>query len=162
LYACVVIQPLDHGTNRVIVKAKPVLEEQIGHTEPKIVSDRNLPTMARQLALHSNVCICVMFCLMCYQNLWVIRGFNNFFFFFLEWFPQLASLIFQSTSASQSPYASNWLERLRKIKQLRSRLEPECGGAGGGSGSASESSEFPNTSPKQKQPFHVVDFTEFV
>ena len=49
------IEPLDHRTNRVIVKAKPVLADQIGHTEPKIVSDQNLPIMARQLALHSNV-----------------------------------------------------------------------------------------------------------
>ncbi|CAG7833459.1 unnamed protein product [Allacma fusca] len=55
LYACVVIEPLDHKTNRVIVKAKPILSDLIGHTEPKIVSDQNLPILARQWALHSNL-----------------------------------------------------------------------------------------------------------
>jgi tuberous sclerosis protein 2 len=55
LYACVVVEPLDHKTNRVIVKAKPILSELIGHTEAKIVSDQNLPILARQWALHSNL-----------------------------------------------------------------------------------------------------------
>ena len=54
------VEPLDHGTNRVLVKAKPVLAEQIGHNEPKIVSDQNLPIMSRQLALHSNVSVNIM------------------------------------------------------------------------------------------------------
>lgn len=49
------IQPLDHKTNRLIIKFKPNLAEHVGHTEPKIVSDQNLPIMARQLALHLNV-----------------------------------------------------------------------------------------------------------
>jgi tuberous sclerosis protein 2 len=59
LYAWVIITPLDHRTNRVVVKALPVLADHIGHTEAKIVSDQNLPTLARQLALHSNVNIFV-------------------------------------------------------------------------------------------------------
>lgn len=50
-----IIQPLDHRTNRVFVKAKPTLAENIGHSDVKIVSDQNLPIMARQLALHSNL-----------------------------------------------------------------------------------------------------------
>lgn len=54
-YACVVIQPLDHGTNQVIVKTREDLAEHIGHSEPKIVSDQNLAILARQLALHANV-----------------------------------------------------------------------------------------------------------
>jgi len=49
------IQPLDHKTNRVMVKARPDLAEHIGHTDVKIVSDQNLAIMARQLALHANV-----------------------------------------------------------------------------------------------------------
>ena len=94
LYACVVIQPLDHRTNRVIVKAKPGLADLIGHTEPKIVSDKNLPIMARQWALHSN----------------------------------LASHIFQNMQRPGADlYASNWLERLRHIKRLRTRLTQEAG-----------------------------------
>lgn len=54
-YACVVIQPLDHGTNQVIVKTREDLAEHIGHSEPKTVSDQNLAILARQLALHANV-----------------------------------------------------------------------------------------------------------
>lgn len=54
-YACVVIQPLDHGTNRVTVQAREELAEHIGHSEPKIISDQNLAILARQLALHANV-----------------------------------------------------------------------------------------------------------
>lgn len=49
------IEPLDHRTNRVTVKIKPNLEEYVGDTESKIVSDQNLSIVARQLALHSNV-----------------------------------------------------------------------------------------------------------
>ncbi|XP_048507911.1 tuberin isoform X2 [Athalia rosae] len=54
-YACVVIQPLDHGTNRVTVQAREELAEHIGHSEPKIISDQNLAILARQLALHANL-----------------------------------------------------------------------------------------------------------
>jgi len=88
LHVCVIIRPLDHKTNRIVVKAvTPDLAADIGHTEAKIVSDQNLPTLARQLALHSN----------------------------------LASTIFQKSKKAES-YASNWLERLRHIKRLKSRL----------------------------------------
>ncbi|ODM95089.1 Tuberin, partial [Orchesella cincta] len=88
LYACVIIQPLDHRTNRVFVKAKPSVVEDIGHTDVKIVSDQNLPVMARQMALHSN----------------------------------LASVIHKKLATNAEPYASNWLERLRAIKRLRTRV----------------------------------------
>ncbi|KAI4483781.1 hypothetical protein M0804_008041 [Polistes exclamans] len=54
-YACVVIQPLDHGTNQVMVQAREELAEHIGHSEPKIISDENLAILARQLALHANL-----------------------------------------------------------------------------------------------------------
>ncbi|KAK2584988.1 hypothetical protein KPH14_008518 [Odynerus spinipes] len=54
-YACVVIQPLDHGTNQVTVQAREELAEHIGHSEPKIISDQNLAILARQLALHANL-----------------------------------------------------------------------------------------------------------
>lgn len=54
-YACVVIQPLDHGTNQVMVQAREELAEHIGHSEPKIISDQNLAILSRQLALHANV-----------------------------------------------------------------------------------------------------------
>lgn len=54
-YACVIIQPLDHGTNQVTVQARDDLAEHIGHSEPKIISDQNLGILSRQLALHANV-----------------------------------------------------------------------------------------------------------
>ncbi|XP_020281635.1 tuberin [Pseudomyrmex gracilis] len=54
-YACVVIQPLDHGTNQVTVQAREELAEHIGHSEPKITSDQNLALLSVQLALHANL-----------------------------------------------------------------------------------------------------------
>jgi hypothetical protein len=60
----VVIQPLDHSTNQVIVKTREDLTEHIGHSEPKIVSDQNLAILARQLALHANVSL---FCQLLYR-----------------------------------------------------------------------------------------------
>lgn len=55
------------------------------------------------------------------------------------------------------PYASNWLERLRHIKRLRSRLFPDSG--------LSSSEELSNEAPllpitSMKRLFE--DFTEFV
>lgn len=91
-YANVIIQPLDHNTNRVIVKAKDEVSEYVGHNEPKIISDQNLGILARQLALHAN----------------------------------LASMVIRSLKLQgQDPYASNWLERLRKIKHLRNKVLQE-------------------------------------
>ncbi|XP_046387021.1 tuberin [Ischnura elegans] len=117
-YACVVIQPLDHGTNKVTVKTKEELAEHIGHSEPRIISDQNVAILARQLALHAN----------------------------------LASLISCSLKAmGQSPYASNWLERLRQIKRLRSKVIQEMqpsgvtGGEGGSSAFSPDGGDF--TSP---------------
>jgi len=56
IYACVIIVPLDHGSNRVFIDCKPELDEPLGHVkEPKIVSDRNLAVVVRQLALHCNL-----------------------------------------------------------------------------------------------------------
>ncbi|XP_017881114.1 tuberin isoform X2 [Ceratina calcarata] len=54
-YACVVIQPLDHGTNQVTVQVKEELAKHIRHSEPKIISDQNLAILSRQLALHANL-----------------------------------------------------------------------------------------------------------
>ena len=51
----IIIQPLDHNTNKVTVKAKDDLTELIGHSEPKIVSDQNVAILTRQLAIHANV-----------------------------------------------------------------------------------------------------------
>jgi len=54
-YASVVIQPMDMGSNKVTVKARDELAELFGNAPAKIVSDENLPILARQLALHATV-----------------------------------------------------------------------------------------------------------
>ncbi|CAH0564266.1 unnamed protein product [Brassicogethes aeneus] len=91
-FAAIVIQPLDHNTNRVVVKVKDKLKNFISISEPKLVSDQNVAILARQLALHCN----------------------------------LASLVVSSLERHQTdPYASNWLERLRKIKNVRNKILQE-------------------------------------
>ncbi|XP_062133679.1 tuberin isoform X1 [Drosophila sulfurigaster albostrigata] len=86
-YACVIVEPLELNSNRVYVKARSEISKFVCHPEPRIVSDRSAPLLARQMALHAN----------------------------------LASLVYQSVQ-KKNPYASNWLERLRKLKRLRSQL----------------------------------------
>ncbi|KAL7732977.1 hypothetical protein ACLKA6_002787 [Drosophila palustris] len=86
-YACVIVEPLELNSNRVYVKARSDISKFVSHPEPRIVSDRSAPLLARQMALHAN----------------------------------LASLVYQSVQ-QDNPYASNWLERLRKLKRLRSQL----------------------------------------
>ncbi|CAH1389862.1 unnamed protein product [Nezara viridula] len=54
-YAVVVVEPLDLGTNQIIVKAKEELHQHINHTEYKVVSDHSVAILARQLAVHSNL-----------------------------------------------------------------------------------------------------------
>jgi hypothetical protein len=43
------------GTNLVSIRAKGDIEDYFKHHEPKIISDRGAPLLARQLALHANV-----------------------------------------------------------------------------------------------------------
>lgn len=81
----------------------------------------------------------------------------------------MASLIYQSLQKDNAdPYASNWLERLRKIKTIRLRLEEDLrkSNVGGLNDPAAEynssSSNAANTNLPQKKHFHVDDFTEFV
>jgi len=56
MFACVVVTPMGHGTNQVTVKIKDDLTEHLGSAQvTRIISDQNLPTLVRQLALHANV-----------------------------------------------------------------------------------------------------------
>jgi len=56
IHACVVITPLDQGSNRVEIQCKPELNEPLEHIkDPRIVSDRNLAVLVRQVALHCNL-----------------------------------------------------------------------------------------------------------
>lgn len=67
-------------------------------------------------------------------------------------FLQLASLVAQSLKNQLSdPYASNWLERLRKIKNVRTKILQDM---------KNEESNFPgDDSYKSKK--HMDDFTEY-
>lgn len=56
-YACVEIQPLDHGSNQVTLRIRDILKDLGLTSEPRVVSDLNLGILARQLALHANVSI---------------------------------------------------------------------------------------------------------
>ncbi|XP_017841753.2 tuberin [Drosophila busckii] len=99
-YACVIVEPLELNSNRVYVKARPEISKFVCQAEPRIVSDRSAPLLARQMALHAN----------------------------------LASLVYQSVQ-KKNPYASNWLERLRKLKRLRTQLIEQLNSQQSGSGS---------------------------
>ncbi|XP_076271400.1 TSC complex subunit tuberin isoform X2 [Rhynchophorus ferrugineus] len=55
-FACIIIHPLDHNVNRVIVKIKSDLQDlDVVGNEAKVVSDQNLATYVRQTALHHNL-----------------------------------------------------------------------------------------------------------
>jgi len=117
-YAVVVVEPLEHGSNQVIVKARDELVQHICHTDYKIISDHSVAILARQLALHSN----------------------------------LASMIVsQMNIKGREPFASNWLERLRQIKRLQSKLVQELG-------SSDERSHRITASTRRSQ---MDDFTEY-
>ncbi|EDW70416.2 tuberin [Drosophila virilis] len=130
-YACVIVEPLELNSNRVYVKARSEISKFVCHSEPRIVSDRSAPILARQMALHAN----------------------------------LASLVYQSVE-NTNPYASNWLERMRKLKRLRSQLienqkkqqqqqQQKSGSASSGIGIASSSAASTDVEDQR------ADFTKF-
>lgn len=55
------MEPLEHGIDQITVKVRDELREHVGHQEPKIVSDKNAAMLARQLAIHTDVCINFLF-----------------------------------------------------------------------------------------------------
>jgi len=56
IYAHIIVEPLDFGSNRISVVCKPELEGELGHlATPRIVSDPNLSRLVRQIALHCNL-----------------------------------------------------------------------------------------------------------
>lgn len=95
-FACIIIQPLDHGINRVMVKVKKELSYLVTPGEPKLISDRNVGILARQLAIHSNMASLVT-----------------------------KSLLSKSCKNVDESSASSWLERLRKIKLIREKVEAD-------------------------------------
>lgn len=59
----------------------------------------------------------------------------------------------------QDPYASNWLERLRQIKRLRTKVLQETATAATSDGSTTDSELL--TSPRSARRVHMDDFTEY-
>jgi len=56
IYAHIIVEPLDFGSNRISVVCKPELEGELGHlSTSRIVSDPNLSRLVRQIALHCNL-----------------------------------------------------------------------------------------------------------
>lgn len=56
-FCIVVVEPLEHGINRVLVKSKDerVRTKFLAHLDTYIISDPNVALLARQLALHCTV-----------------------------------------------------------------------------------------------------------
>ncbi|XP_033630704.1 tuberin-like [Asterias rubens] len=54
-FAEIVIEPLDSESNLVTVQAKPDLEAMIGSRGPRMITNKNLPLLVRQMALHANL-----------------------------------------------------------------------------------------------------------
>lgn len=59
----------------------------------------------------------------------------------------------------QDPYASNWLERLRQIKRLRTKVLQETAAAATSDSSSTDSELL--TSPRSARRVHMDDFTEY-
>ena len=54
-----IVEPLDHATHRVVLKCREDLHEIMGGpVDPKLVSDRNVSLLSRQMAFHANVGVC--------------------------------------------------------------------------------------------------------
>ncbi|KAK2706177.1 tuberin-like [Artemia franciscana] len=95
-HACVIVEPLEMGTNYAFIKGRPeVAEMQYYAQEKTLISDVNLALFVRQLAVHANIVSKV-----------------------------ISSRNGQTAQALMDPYGSNWLHRLRQIKKIRAKLQP--------------------------------------
>ncbi|XP_052262650.1 tuberin-like isoform X2 [Dreissena polymorpha] len=59
-YVNIVIKPLDYDSNAITLQAKEDIAGILGHTDTKIISDGNLATLVRQIAIHSNLASMVL------------------------------------------------------------------------------------------------------
>uniref|UniRef100_A0A674JBV4 Tuberin n=1 Tax=Terrapene triunguis TaxID=2587831 RepID=A0A674JBV4_9SAUR len=105
----VIITPLDYDCNLVTLQCRKDMEGLVDTSVAKIVSDKNLPFVARQMALHANV-----------RKLMQLAVFKTSF-------PlnQMASQVHHSRSNPTDTYPSKWIARLRHIKRLRHRIREE-------------------------------------
>ncbi|XP_025084814.1 tuberin-like isoform X2 [Pomacea canaliculata] len=130
-YVNIVIRPLDHGSNAVTLIAKQDIADILGHTHPKIVSDKNLALLVRQIAVHCN----------------------------------LASMVLQRQhSQHHEPFASNWLERLRKIKRIRQSVMEHlnAGAATSGQNYGWRHGVSSMDNPEMLSRYIMEDFTDYV
>lgn len=89
------------------------LEGLVDTTVAKIVSDRNLPLLVRQMALHANVSVPLTFPTYVPSHTLTLHSFCL----------QMASLVHQYKANPSDAYASKWLARLRHIKRIRTRVK---------------------------------------
>lgn len=52
IYACVIIVPLDHGSNRVFIDCKPELDEPLGHVKVSCVLSKLTLKLKKNLETH--------------------------------------------------------------------------------------------------------------
>uniref|UniRef100_A0AAX7USW7 Tuberin n=1 Tax=Astatotilapia calliptera TaxID=8154 RepID=A0AAX7USW7_ASTCA len=149
----VIIKPLDYECNLVTLQCRKDLEGLVDTTVAKIVSDRNLPLLVRQMALHANV-----------KVTHILDSSLS---------PQMASLVHQYRANPSDAYASKWLARLRHIKRIRTRAQeaiqsrstPGISLTQGQSKPLSQSSAPTNveaTGQRKRLVSTVDDFTDFV
>uniref|UniRef100_A0A8C3CZ98 Tuberin n=1 Tax=Cairina moschata TaxID=8855 RepID=A0A8C3CZ98_CAIMO len=87
------------------------MEGLVDTSVAKIISDKNLPFVARQMALHANVSTPVLP--------------ETLSFNWLLGLSPMASQVHHSRSNPTDTYPSKWIARLRHIKRLRHRLREE-------------------------------------
>ncbi|CAD7683408.1 unnamed protein product [Nyctereutes procyonoides] len=119
----VIITPLDYECNLVSLQCRKDMEGLVDTSVAKIVSDRNLPFVARQMALHANVS----------GGHDGGGGAGGRVHRGHPWralcsaFPsQMASQVHHSRSNPTDIYPSKWIARLRHIKRLRHRIREEA------------------------------------
>lgn len=162
MYACVIIQPLDHHINRIYVKTKPILGDS-GNTDVKIVSDQNLPIMARQLALHSNLASVIQQKLSQnaepYASNWLER---------LRAIKRLKQRLFPDLAQNSSPLSGltgssqELTDSLVNNGLLRAGTGPSQGIPGSVAGSSPNPGGNGSGGISKRNSFVVDDFTEYV
>uniref|UniRef100_A0A8C3SQM6 Tuberin n=1 Tax=Chelydra serpentina TaxID=8475 RepID=A0A8C3SQM6_CHESE len=111
----VIITPLDYDCNLVTLQCRKDMEGLVDTSVAKIVSDKNLPFVTRQMALHANVSI-----------VWALQGLLTSMTKLTMCCKQcMASQVHHSRSNPTDTYPSKWIARLRHIKRLRHRIREE-------------------------------------
>uniref|UniRef100_A0A670JMQ2 Tuberin n=1 Tax=Podarcis muralis TaxID=64176 RepID=A0A670JMQ2_PODMU len=150
----VIIKPLDYNCNLLTLQCRKDMEGLIDTSVMKIVSDKNLAFVARQMALHANVSALL---------LWATDPLDQ------------SQHSRRNRSNPTDTYPSKWIARLRHIKRLRHRIREETQFQASGFPSmhppapAKASAHLPQdpaptyeTGQRKRLISSVDDFTEFV